>query len=135
MYNKIAKFLKIFFLCHCRPERSFFYKGKQFPICARCTGELIGLIVGIPIIFKLKDVDIIYIFLLSIPLILDGGIQLVTKYESNNIKRVIKGFLFGIALIFILAKVHWSAFENALRVINIFQPDNPLLEKYRYLIE
>ena len=135
MYNKIAKFLKIFFLCHCRPERSFFYKGKPFPICARCIGELIGIIVGIPIIFKLKDINIRYIFLLSLPLILDGVIQLMTKYESNNIKRVITGFLFGIALIFILAKVHWSAFENALRVINIFQPDNPILEKYRYLIE
>lgn len=135
MYNKISKFLKIFFLCHCRPERSFFYKGKQFPICARCTGQLIGIILGIPIIFKLKNVDFIYIFLLSIPLILDGSIQFFTKYESNNIKRLITGILFGISLIFILAKVHWSAFENALKIVNIFQPNNPIVEKYRYLIE
>ena len=28
--------------CHQMPERSFFYKGKQFPVCARCTGVIIG---------------------------------------------------------------------------------------------
>ena len=37
--------------CHQMPERSFFYKGKQFPVCARCTGVIIGqsvaLIIGI----------------------------------------------------------------------------------------
>lgn len=30
----------IIFGCHRRPERSFFYKGRQFPICARCTGGI-----------------------------------------------------------------------------------------------
>lgn len=24
------------------PERSFFYKGEQFPVCARCTGAALG---------------------------------------------------------------------------------------------
>ena len=37
--------------CHQMPERTFFYKGKQFPVCARCTGVIIGqsvaLIIGI----------------------------------------------------------------------------------------
>ncbi len=28
--------------CHRMPERSFFYKGHQFPVCARCTGVSIG---------------------------------------------------------------------------------------------
>lgn len=27
-------------------ERSFFYKGYQFPVCARCTGVIIGQILG-----------------------------------------------------------------------------------------
>jgi uncharacterized membrane protein len=25
-------------ICHQRPERSFFFDGHQFPVCARCTG-------------------------------------------------------------------------------------------------
>lgn len=41
-----------------------------------------------------------------LPLLLDGIIQLKTSYESNNIKRLITGFLFGIAFIFILVNFH-----------------------------
>ena len=26
--------------CHQMPERSFFYKEYQFPVCARCTGVI-----------------------------------------------------------------------------------------------
>lgn len=121
MTNKFSKFLRILFLCHCRPDRSFFYKGKQFPICARCTGELIGIIFAIPIIFVLKDVSWFYIIIFIIPLLLDGFTQLLTKYESNNLKRVITGFLFGIGLVFILAKLHWLAFKIALELVNIIK--------------
>jgi len=30
------------YICHQRPERSFFVGGKQLPICARCTGLYAG---------------------------------------------------------------------------------------------
>ena len=43
----LCKWLPIFFGCHCRPDRSFFYKGKQFPVCARCTGELAGILAAL----------------------------------------------------------------------------------------
>lgn len=33
--------------CHQMPERSFFYHGKQFPVCARCTGATIGQLFAI----------------------------------------------------------------------------------------
>ncbi|MFR5190705.1 MAG: DUF2085 domain-containing protein, partial [Clostridia bacterium] len=33
--------------CHQREDRSFHIKGWQFPICSRCTGILIGQIIGI----------------------------------------------------------------------------------------
>lgn len=33
--------------CHQMPERSFFYHGKQFPVCARCTGATIGQLIAI----------------------------------------------------------------------------------------
>ncbi|RGF93239.1 DUF2085 domain-containing protein [Ruminococcus sp. AM54-1NS] len=38
--------------CHQRPDRSFFFHGWQFPVCARCTGVLAGQLVGIPIAIK-----------------------------------------------------------------------------------
>lgn len=47
MIKFFAKWLPIFFGCHCLPERSFFIKGKQFPICSRCTGILVGIFLAI----------------------------------------------------------------------------------------
>ncbi|WP_250277771.1 DUF2085 domain-containing protein [[Clostridium] colinum] len=134
MYSKIEKFLKILFMCHCMPDRSFFYKGKQFPICARCTGQLIGVIVGIIFIVKLKDIKGIYIILLTMPLILDGFIQLLTNYESNNIKRVITGFLLGIVIIAILVKLHFFAVKIAFEMVEKIQPSNAIIEKYEHIV-
>ena len=98
MKRWLYKWLPIIFGCHQRPERSFFFHGKQFPICARCTGELIGIIVT-PIGYCfLKKLPIWVFFVLLIPLVTDGLIQAKTKYESNNTKRLITGVLFGIGL-------------------------------------
>lgn len=33
--------------------------------------------------------------LLMVPLIIDGFLQLLTQYKSNNIKRLVTGILFG----------------------------------------
>ena len=34
-------------ICHQRPERSFFFDGFQFPVCARCTGLYVSAGAGI----------------------------------------------------------------------------------------
>ena len=36
------------FICHQRPERSFFVGGVQLPVCARCTGLYVGAAVAAP---------------------------------------------------------------------------------------
>ena len=42
------RWLPILFGCHCRPDRSFHFRdGTPFPICARCTGELAGILAGL----------------------------------------------------------------------------------------
>ncbi|QIB68688.1 DUF2085 domain-containing protein [Aminipila butyrica] len=88
------RWLPIFFGCHCRAERSFFLSGKQFPICARCTGELVGILL-LGITYGLYHPPILYAAILLIPMILDGGIQLLTSYESTNVRRFLTGLLFG----------------------------------------
>lgn len=93
----LFKYLPIIFGCHTRNDRSFFIKNKKFPICARCTGELIGILLSI-FIYAFFKTSIFINLLLMLPLILDGFIQLFTKYESNNFKRLITGILFGFAL-------------------------------------
>lgn len=100
------KWLPIIFGCHCRPNRSFYFRSRKFPICARCTGELIGMICS-PVLFSLYHPNLIYNLLLMAPMILDGFIQLSTNYESNNLKRFFTGLIFGYALcnIFIISVI------------------------------
>lgn len=89
--------------CHQKPERSFFYKGYQFPVCARCTGILLGQLIGM---FTLgMDISLGILILMLIPVAFDGGIQLVTSYSSNNLKRIITGVPFGISTTYISIKI------------------------------
>ena len=90
--------LQIIYGCHCLDERSFHFRGKKFPICARCTGIMVGNIFAIISLFFY--IPPLYVLLLMlIPLSLDGGIQFLTKYRSNNPLRFITGILWGYAFI------------------------------------
>ena len=83
--------------CHQRPERSFFYKGYQFPLCARCTGLVIGYLMGI-LIYFLKIINWEIAILLCIPLVIDGGSQYLKWRMSNQRLRLITGILCGIGI-------------------------------------
>lgn len=105
--NKAYIWLPRIFGCHCREDRSFHYKGVKFPLCARCTGELAGIIGGMVIytVFRLAWYGYL---MLMIPLIIDGFIQLKTQYQSTNTRRFITGVLFGYGLvsIFLLSSIY-----------------------------
>lgn len=88
------KYLPIIFGCHCLSDRSFYFRDKKFPICARCSGELLGFVLSI-FLYKFYSLNILINILLILPLLIDGFFQLLTKYESTNIKRLITGILFG----------------------------------------
>lgn len=83
--------------CHQKTMRSFFIKGFQFPVCARCT----GIITAKPfawIFVKKKNLSLSKCIFLVIPMIIDGGIQYKFSIESNNKRRFITGFMAGFAL-------------------------------------
>ena len=81
--------------CHQKPERSFTFNGYQFPICARCTGIILGEILGIIVLVR-KKISIKKGMLLILPTVIDGGTQLLGFQESNNARRFITGELAGI---------------------------------------
>lgn len=93
------------FKCHQLPERSFFYHGMQFPMCARCTGIAIGFAILGPIItiFTLGNmyISMILIFLM----IQDGLLQLFKVLESTNLRRLITGLGFGYAFFSIIIHI------------------------------
>lgn len=98
----IYKWLPIIFGCHCRDDRSFHFHGKKFPICARCTGEFIGIVISVISCFFFR-ISVILSFVLLIPMVADGFIQALTSYESNNFKRCVTGFLFGYGVFMLFA--------------------------------
>lgn len=101
MEKWIYKWLPIIFGCHCRSDRSFYRKGRKFPICARCTGELAGII-SAAAAYAFAHFSLYACIALMIPMIADGLLQLKTRYESNNITRFVTGFLFGTGFITII---------------------------------
>lgn len=99
--------------CHQMPDRSFSYKGYQFPVCARCTGVIIGEFVSlISILFALR-ISWAYAIVMIIPLVIDGGLQYINVWKSTNLRRIITGFLAGFGLTF----VYYYTFVLIFRVL------------------
>lgn len=98
--------------CHQIPERSFFIKGKQFPICARCTGVLVGNIMAY-IGFFLYVAKPEYYVLGCAVMFVDWYIQYVRIRQSTNIRRLITGIIGGYSL----ATLYCLLIKNALEMI------------------
>ncbi len=94
------------YICHRIPERSFFIKDHQFPVCARCTGFYTGLIVFLiwNWFFRLNSdiITLLISMILMIPVAIDGFTQYFGPRESTNTLRFITGFIGGIGLIIFL---------------------------------
>lgn len=85
--------------CHQLPERSFFLKGYQFPVCARCTGVFIGQIALILSRFlKIKLKLITYLTCLLI-MGFDWFIQFIQLIQSTNLRRLVTGILGGFGIL------------------------------------
>lgn len=129
LQSRVGRFLQLFFGCHARPDRSFFFRGHQFPICARCTGELIGILAGIPIAIIWGYPRFYIVVLMIMPLVLDGSIQRLTSYESTNLRRLITGTLFGVALIFLFIYFHRTCFIIAGKILKLFWDDPQKIDR------
>ena len=83
-------------MCHMKSSRSFSINDNQMPYCARCFGIFLGFAIGAGFAtFIVIDLNLWLLIVGLVPIGLDGGLQLVTSYESNNFFRVITGSLAG----------------------------------------
>lgn len=80
--------------CHQMPERSFFVKGYQFPVCARCTGVIISAVIALIVFFK-KKIQLRICFALSCVMLCDWGMQYLKIRESTNTRRFVTGLIGG----------------------------------------
>jgi len=83
--------------CHQLPERSFFYKGKQFPVCARCTGvtagQLLALIAGLYLTVPVRVSSCLLVIMGC-----DWSLQQSGIKPSTNCRRFITGLAGGFGL-------------------------------------
>ena len=103
-------------ICHRKPKRSFFIKGHQFPVCARCTGFYISLIIYfIYTYYYFVDYNSYLLFfaiLLLIPTAIDGLTQFYEYRESNNTLRLITGLMGGLGLGIIVKAIKFFIYLN-----------------------
>lgn len=88
-------------LCNRKPNHGFKIGSYFFPLCCRCTGLICGGIIGsLLVLYKILCFENNYflIILLGTPFVIDAFSQFWFKIESLNIKRILTGILFGIAL-------------------------------------
>ena len=91
--------------CHQIYERSFTFRGYQFPVCARCTGIFIGHIAAIFLCIMRVRISLIISILLILIMACDGFLQLFKIKKSTNVRRLITGILAGIGYIFMLVNI------------------------------
>lgn len=82
--------------CHQMPERSFFIGAYQFPICARCTGLLVGYIIAIILLIFDSYISITSCVYAILIMFIDWYVQYLGIKPSTNLRRLITGIICGI---------------------------------------
>lgn len=83
--------------CHQMPKRSFFFRGKQFPLCSRCTGAFVGYMAGLLCFAFFRLSPYICVGFCAI-MFIDWFVQRIDLLESTNVRRVVTGTLCGFGL-------------------------------------
>jgi uncharacterized membrane protein len=88
-------------LCHGLPSRSLTLFGTTMPLCARCVGIYVGLFMGLAAYLVLPRVEerllrgLMYV--MAMPMAVDGITQLLRLRESTNPIRLATGFIAAFA--------------------------------------
>ncbi|MFT4031354.1 MAG: DUF2085 domain-containing protein [Siphonobacter sp.] len=96
------------FVCHRRPDRSFFWRGRQFPVCARCTGLYTGYFTGLLMLIWAWPYTFFWPIFLMVPLAVDGLTQYWQWRTSTNSLRFFTGILAGTGVVLALASLGYS---------------------------
>ncbi|MDO8870859.1 MAG: DUF2085 domain-containing protein [Methanobacteriaceae archaeon] len=85
-------------LCHRLPDRTIYIREHPLPLCARCTGAFLGIFT-LPLFHGgIIDPNIINTILLALPATIDATTQYWGWRNSNNLLRLMTGFLLGCSL-------------------------------------
>lgn len=102
--------------CHQMAERSFSYKGYQFPVCARCTGVILSALVVIPLFFFYK-LNWVTACLMSSVMLADWLIQYLKIRESTNLRRLMTGLIGGFGWTYIHLYFYQFVFKMVIHAV------------------
>lgn len=83
--------------CHQLKERSYSFRGYQFPVCVRCTGVYIGGIAAV-VFYHLITWHIWILISGVVAMLIDWSLQYFELCQSTNLRRIITGIWFGYGL-------------------------------------
>jgi uncharacterized membrane protein len=111
-----------FSICHQLPERTLLFGNILMPVCSRCSGIYIGFLftmIFLFIVFRKRESDLppAYIIVTAIVFILsaiiDGLLSYLGVYSTNNVIRLITGYMFGAGISIIIYPVFvYQYFKN-----------------------
>lgn len=83
-------------VCHQHADRSFLIFGSALPVCARCTGFYAGLAIAGLISLLAIRIGLgwrtgMAIFLLAVPLVVDGLANILGLWNTPNMIRAVTG--------------------------------------------
>ena len=119
-----------FSVCHQLPERSMLLGNIYMPVCCRCSGIYIGFFLSIVLLFLMhkkrqSDLPRLYIILISCFFIvftfIDGLLSYLGIYETNNIIRLVTGYLSGSGIAVIIYPIFVFQYYRVSERIKIFE--------------
>ncbi len=86
-------------ICHQIPDRSFFFLDHSLPVCHRCSGIYLGLLLGslIDNRFALRSPSArrAWVFAACIPMLIDGVLSCSGLWHGTGFGRFFTGLWFG----------------------------------------
>ena len=119
-----------FSVCHQLPDSSMLLGNIYMPVCCRCSGIYIGFFLSIVILFLMhkkrqSDMPPLYIIIISCFFIVstfaDGLLSYLGIYETNNIIRMITGYLSGSGIAVIIYPIFIFQYYRISERIKIFE--------------
>lgn len=104
--------------CHQIPDRSFYVRGYQFPVCARCTGVVLGYLTAISVFLKRGLFKKTSIAGCSI-MLADWSLQRANIMKSTNLRRFISGIAGGFGIMSIQLAIIKGCIHKLRRVCRI----------------
>ena len=87
------------------------------------------MLLGIPIAFLFGWPEFYIVLLMMAPMVFDGFLQLLTSYESTNLRRFFTGAPFGIAFDFALIYFYRTCVWIAGMLLKLFAEDPDKIDR------